>query len=60
MLDHLKTVRHDAAIEPKLMADAMTVPSEKSLVAVIAPEALMLRALNNAEDVRVACFVLVM
>ena len=54
----LETDRDDACIAPVLMFSAATVPVELIYEAVIVPDALILRALNDVENVMVACFVL--
>ena len=56
----LEIERDDAFISPVLMFSATTVPVELIYEAVIVPDALILRALNDVEDVMVACFVLAM
>ena len=42
------------------MIDALTVPYEYDVPVAMAPEALVLRALNDVEGVRVACFAMAM
>ena len=56
----LETRRYDASIAPILMFSASTVPVELIYEDVIVPDALIVRALNDVEDVMVACFVLAM
>ena len=45
---------------PILMFSAATVPDKLIYEAVTVPDAVILRALNDVEDVMVACFVLAM
>ena len=56
----LEIERDDAFISPVLMFSDATVPVELIYEAVTVPNALILRALNDVEDVMVACFVLAM
>ena len=56
----LEIERDDAFISPVLMFSDATVPVELIYEAVTVPNALILRALKDVEDVMVACFVLAM
>ena len=56
----LEIENDDAFIAPILMFSAATAPDELIYAAVKVPDASILRALNDVEDVMVACFVLAM
>ena len=60
IVPRLEIDRDEACISPLLRFSDATVPVDLIDVAVIIPNALILRALNDVEQVMVACFLLAM